>query len=153
MTIEVYLSCIKEFLTYLNNKKLQDLHNSDIRQYKEYQLSKNLNGKTVNKKLIAIRQYLDFNEISANTLRVKTQEQNFLENVITKEEISMVIDIAIEKGDYRTATLFRTMELTGIRISECLSLKKSDIDKTVIIIKGKGNKYRTIFIPKKLKAK
>ena len=44
------------------------------------------------------------------------------------------------------------MYYTGTRISECLSLTINDVDKSTILIKGKGKKYRNIFIPDKLKA-
>ena len=43
------------------------------------------------------------------------------------------------------------MFYTGARVSEVLQIKASDINKDSITIKGKGNKYRELLIPKKLK--
>jgi integrase/recombinase XerD len=150
-TIEAYSRDIRQFLKYLKDNNISELHNSTLKDYKEYLLFKLfLATTTVNRKLVAIHQYLIFNEISATTTIVKVQSQNFLENVLTKEDIHKMVDMARSKKDLRAVALLRTLELTGTRISEALQLTIKDIHKDAVQVIGKGNKIRTVFIPKKL---
>lgn len=148
-TIEIYTKDINDFLEYHKDKTINQIHNADMRNYKEYLLyDRCLNGKTVNRKLIAIQQYLKFNEIPANTIQVKIQTQNFLEDVINKDEIDRIIDIAVSKRDYRAIALLKGLSLTGMRISELLSVEIKDRNSSTIRVLGKGKKFRNVYIPK-----
>jgi len=148
-TIEIYTKDIRDFLEHYKDKPLDGIHNIDMRNYKEHLLyDRCLDGKTVNRKLIAIHQYLKFNEIPANTMQVKIQTQNFLEDVINKDEIDKIIDIAISKKDYRAIALLKGLSLTGMRISELLSIEVKDMNLSTIRVLGKGKKFRNVYIPK-----
>ena len=58
-----------------------------------------------------------------------------------------MVEKAKEKHDYRAVALIKTLELTGMRISEVLQVTIHDINKSAIQITGKGKKIRTVFIP------
>lgn len=150
-TIEAYTRDIQQFYRYLKNNIIIEIHNDTLKNYKNYLLhEKFLTATTVNRKLVAIHQYLSFNEISASTHIVKIQSQNFLENVLSKSEVDKMIEIAKRKNDLRAIALFKTLSNTGMRISEALSLTINDIHKDSVEIIGKGNKRRMVFIPKSL---
>jgi integrase/recombinase XerD len=150
-TIEAYLKDIHQFYDYCKNNRITDIHNETIKQYKEYLLFKKfLTPTSVNRKLIAIHKYFMFCEIPANTTKVKVQTQNFLENVLSKEEIDSMVKIAKEKKDYRAVAIMKTFELTGMRVMEITQIQIKDIHSNTIQIVGKGNKIRNVFIPKVL---
>jgi integrase/recombinase XerD len=150
-TVEAYIRDIQQLFLYLKNNNILEIHNDTLKGYKDYLLhEKFLSATTVNRKLVAIHQYLSFNEISATTNIVKIQSQNFLENVLDKSEVDKMIEKAENRKDLRAVALFKTLLLTGTRISEALSLTINDIHKNSIEIVGKGNKRRMIFIPKSL---
>jgi integrase/recombinase XerD len=150
-TIDAYLGDITQFYKYLKDSNITEIHNNTLKNYKEYLLYELFQATTtVNRKLVSIHQYLAFNEISATTNIVKVQNQNFLENVLSKQEIKDMVEMARSKKDLRAVALMRTLELTGMRISEALQLTIKDIHKDAVQIVGKGNKIRTVFIPKKL---
>lgn len=150
-TVEAYTRDIHQFYNYLKTNNIIEIHNDTLKSYKDHLLhEKFLTATTVNRKLVAIHQYLSFNEISATTNIVKIQSQNFLENVLDKIEVDKMVDIAKAKRDLRAVALFKTLSLTGMRITEALSLTINDIHKNSVEIVGKGNKRRMVFIPKSL---
>jgi len=150
-TIEAYMRDINQFMAYAKENKILEFHNDTMKAYKEYLLYERfLSPTSANRKLVAIHQFFAFIEVSATTTKVKIQSQNFLENVINKADIENIIDIAKAKKDYRTLAIVKTLELTGLRISEMLQLQIKDIHSNTIQIVGKGNKIRSVFIPKAL---
>lgn len=150
-TIVAYMRDVRQFKEYLKENNIEEIHNTIIKDYREYLLYKRyLTPTSANRKLVAIHQYCAFNEINTLNIRVKVQLQNFLENVITKEETERMIDIAKRKKDYRTIALIKGLELTGLRIFELLQITTKDINKSTIQIVGKGNKIRSVFIPSSL---
>lgn len=150
-TIVAYLKDVAQFKEYLVENNIEEIHNTIIKDYREYLLYKRfLVPTTTNRKLVAIHQYCAFNEINTLNIRVKVQLQNFLENVITKEETERMIDVAKNKKDYRAIALIKGLELTGLRIFELLQITINDINKSTIQIVGKGNKIRSVFIPTSL---
>lgn len=151
-TIEAYMRDIHQFQNYLKENNIKEIHNDILKQYKEYLLYERfLVATTVNRKLVSIHQYLSFCEISATTNIVKIQSQNFLENVLDKSEVDKMVEMARKKNDYRAIALIKTLELTGMRISEALDYCTiKDINSNSIEVVGKGNKRRNVFIPKAL---
>lgn len=150
-TIVAYMRDTRQFKKFLEDYKIEEIHNDVLKQYREYLLYERfLTPTSVNRKLVAINQYCSFYEINTLKVRVNVQMQNFLENVITKEETERMIDIAKKKKDYKAIALIKGLELTGLRIMELLQITTKDINKSTIQIIGKGNKIRTVFIPSSL---
>lgn len=151
-TIKAYVRDVSQFLCYLKDNNILEIHTNTLENYKDYLLYEKFKvPTTVNRKLVAIHKWCLFKEIVVETVKVKVQTQNFLENVIDKNSINKMVEIAKKKNDLRAIALFKTLQLTGMRISECLSLTTKDIYKDTILITGKGKKLRTVFIPKSLK--
>ena len=109
-----------------------------------------LNIKTLNKKLVAINQYLKFNGVAVDIKQEKVQSQNFLDDIFSTSDLERILRAIDKKNDLRAKAIFMTLRLTGMRVSEMLQLTKYDIDKDSITICGKGKKYRDIFVSEKL---
>lgn len=151
-TISAYQRDIVQMLNHYNIKSVKYIKQEILEDYKNYLMFKRmLSPKTVNRKIIAINEYLSFYNITYSLKQIKIHEQNFLDNVISIDETNELIKIAEKNNDYRAKALFSTLAYTGMRISECLQIKVEDIYKDTITIVGKGKKIRDIFIPDKLK--
>ncbi|MFC0903901.1 tyrosine-type recombinase/integrase [Clostridium sp. MT-14] len=150
-TVQAYKKDIEQFLQYFKDKNIDLFTKIDIENYKDYLLyTCKLAISSINRKLIAIHEYFEYYGKTILIKQIKTQNQNFLENVLSPSDISELLYITKKKYDYRAYTLINTLKLTGMRISECLQLTIYDIDKNTINIIGKGNKRRNVFIPGKL---
>lgn len=167
LTLKSYISDLKQFYAFVG-KDLEDINRGDIDNYVAHTLSQvnKFSGKpyrpqTVNKKLIALRQYVDW--INANTdikifVEIKLleiQRQEYLsEDLLSGNEFERIINTAADDqtiSGIQARALLSGLYYTGMRISELLQMKVSDVEKLDIWIKGKGGKYREIPISQKLK--
>lgn len=155
-TIDSYLADIKQFLTFYK-KDIQDITKHDIREYKDEMHSRGLAIKSINRKMVSIKQYIDFlndrldSKILVKIRPEKVQQQGFTEEMLTMEDYNKLIKATDAAGDRRTKAIFAALFYTGMRVSEVLQLRIQDIALEEITILGKGNKYRNILINKKLK--
>ncbi len=171
-TIYNYERDLQIFENFLNeiNCKFEKVNKKTILNYKAYLSSfdrktpKNLIGKkklssfSINRMLSSLRSYFKFLididypvPIPPETIKlVKTERKH--PRVPDFEEIIKILEAPekFEKNKFvqlRNRAMLETLFATGMRISELLSLKKSDIDKSGrIFIKGKGKKERFVYL-------
>lgn len=167
LTIKSYVSDLKQFYSFVG-KEFEDINRDDIKNYVDHVLSctnlvtgKSFRPQTVNKKLIAIRQFIEW--INANTdtkifVEIKLleiQRQDYLsEDLLSVGEFERIIHSTSEDesvNGIQARALLYGLYYTGMRISELLQMKVSDVQKLDVWIKGKGEKYREIPISQKLK--
>lgn len=150
-TIESYIIDLKQLIKYLElkEKEIDQLEDGDIERYKNYLLKHGLKAKSINRKLASINQFLKYIGSQVKFKKIKEQRNNFLNDVLTKEEIEKLLKSC--KDNIRNRTIMFTLYKTGLRVSELLKLTISDANKKAIDIEGKGGKYRKIPIPKSVK--
>lgn len=155
-TVSAYMSDIRQFFGYYR-KDLEELTTKDIEEYKEYLFRNRLKPKTINRKLVSIRRYIDFVNnhgvgirILAEVKMIKIQKQEYLEELLTKSDFDRLVKAAETHEDLRAVALFYCLYLTGARVSELLQLKASDFAVNNLVIRGKGEKYRYLFPPELL---
>lgn len=151
-TIGVYTRDVRMFLDYYG-KDIKKLNKNDVNAYRKHLISEGLKGVTINRKLVGIKQFIDFlNDqfemgIAFKIKMEKQQQKKRLDDVLTHENIHEMGKIAESKGDIRAKTIFYTLAYTGMRVSELLQLTVEDVGKEEIRVVGKGNKERYISIP------
>lgn len=155
-TVEAYMSDLKQFFEFYH-KDMEELVTEDIEKYKEYLFRNRMKPKTVNRKLVSIRRYIDFANnigegirILAEVKMIKIQKQEYLEELLTKSDFDRLVKAAEANGDKRAIAIFYCLYLTGARVSELLQLKVSDFTESNLVIRGKGEKYRYLFPPELL---
>lgn len=174
-TIEGYLTDVKGFLDFIK-KDIKKITKKDLVSYKESLKNRVLkvemvtgeNGKlvkvehkmktpSINRKLIGVKRFIDFInehfnlEITARVKQEKVQKQYSLndEELLSFEDYQKLIAAVEGAGDIRTKALFEAMYYTGMRVHEMLQLRVDHVEnglKVIKDIKGKGGKYRPIFI-------
>ena len=107
--------------------------------------------KTINCKCDGINAFFRYKDLNCHVNREKIQNQTFINDMLTNRELKEIALCAKENGDYRTYAIIHSFFYTGARISELLQLKVRDLNKNEVMIKGKGGKYRKLFITNKLK--
>ncbi len=168
------LNVFEEFLKDLNIN-FDKVDKKTILNYKAYLTSqdrktpksetglKKLSSFSINRMLSSLRSYLKFlidmdykSPISPDTVKlVKTERKN--PRISEFKEIVKIIEspMQFEKNEriaLRNRAMFEILFSTGVRISELINIKSSDIDKTGrIFIMGKGKKERFAYLTSRAK--
>lgn len=155
-TVDSYKGDLKQFLAFLG-KDVTEVSDEDIKAYRSHLKAKGLKMKTVNRKLVSVKQFIDFlNEQCGQAIMVKIkqekqQRQEYLEDMLNVKDFKQLVDAAVANNDTRAKAVFYTLYYTGARVSEMLQLEKDDISKEYVWVRGKGNKYRHLFITSKVR--
>lgn len=165
-TIENYSLDISQFLTWITerNINLGEISREHILNYKVEIMNSGLAVVTVNKKINSLRSFNDFLiEEKINIKRVIKPAKDRIKiaggsdnnvDVYNNEELEKILSaVDGEEVTIRNKLIVYLLLYTGVRVSELVNIKISDIDILTGELKiiGKGNKYREIPLNKKLK--
>jgi len=164
-TIENYSLWLNRLLKYVGDIPIQELRAMQILDYRMRLHKNNLNKKTVNYHIVAIRAFLkfclknDIDCISPDKLelsKIPPREVNYLDNqeiisilntpaLICKKKLKLARDEAI----------LRFLYGTGLRVTELVELTKEQIpyDTNQFSVIGKGSKIRAVFMTEKAEEK
>jgi integrase/recombinase XerD len=164
-TVQSYLLHIKGYLKWFDESKgtiLVKLHRENVRDYIAYlRTIKQAKPSTINAKvssLIMFNEYLIDNGIQADLVvskrdNVKIQNQYASLAKIELKDVEKFRQLLLDnEKSKRNHALITLMAYTGLRISEALSIKMNDFNLTSkeLIIVGKGDKTRTVFLNDKV---
>jgi len=146
-TIDAYLFHTKKFMDY-TKKEPQSVTEDDAKKYIAYLMTeRKYRPSSVNLALSSLKFF--YNEIlqnrAFNAVKAPKSEKK-LPTVLTKDEIKRLINAALNP---KHRLLIEFMYSSGLRVSECVSIKLDDLDLNEKIGKirhGKGNKERYIIL-------
>lgn len=133
---------------YLEHYK--EVNKKNLLAYKGY-LVENFKPQTVNLRLQAVNKFLEFSKQEKLRMKfVKTQQKNFLENVISDADYKFLKTKLKADGYDQWYFIVWFMAATGARVSELLQIKAEHVNVGYLDLYSKGGKMRRIYIPKKL---
>ena len=158
-TVNSYLSDINIFLEYLKESKInyKDVNRDVIRTYLKYLDTAKYKSSSINRLLSSLNDYYNY------LLKMKYVKYNYFEdinrprrekklpNFINYEEYMTLIKQAEkEENEFLRARNLLFLEIlfdTGLRVSEAVNIKFSDINKSECSIKvlGKGSRERIVY--------
>src|SRR3989344_6173168 len=146
-TINAYLTHVKQFKSFIK-KPLEEVKEEDVKKYLASLMQKERKPRSINLKLSSLRflynEVLKKPEILAGIKSQKASQK--LPTYLTREEISKLINAT---SNIKHQLLIEMMVSSGLRVSECVNLKISDInqqEKTIHVKEGKGDKERLTII-------
>ena len=156
-SIKSYSYDIKNLLNYIKkyNSKLS-LKQCDKQFMQEfiYEISKNINSRSQSRLLSSLKSFFNYlvfegyNNISPMELIESPKIVTKLPNVLSIEEIKLLIKNSELNKNHgiRNSAILETLYGSGLRVSELINLKLSDIhyDDKLLLIQGKGNKQRLV---------
>lgn len=171
-TIEVYGNSVREFFKWFSDSygdvEFKKLYRENILEYKSYlknvkksaHSGNNLCPKSINSKLSAL---ICFNEliepdnivVSKKDL-IKIQSEMVSPTTITKKEVEEFRQIVLQSegcAARRNFAIVTILAYAGLRITECLNLRKSDIcleSSELKVTSGKGEKARIVIVNSKI---
>lgn len=144
-TVEAYRSDLSQFP--------HDLLTADESSIRIYLNAMELNHRSIARKISALRQFYHF--MMRNKTLVKNPMDNIvtpkikapLPKILTKDDIEKLMEAASSK-DLRLYTMLEILYATGLRISELISLKRTNFSyyegHPILLVKGKGSKERIV---------
>ena len=158
-TIDSYMYELKEYQIYFKNNNLLNITTNDLKQYIQ-KSTKNIKTTSISHKITVIKNFynflLDDELIDKNPcMGLKMPKKDKLLPIyLTIDEINKLLDIKLDNPfNYRDKAILELLYATGIRISELVKLKISNIDfkEDLIRVIGKGSKERIIPITNEAK--
>ena len=155
-TIDNYCRDLGKYSEFLSGKvvTLDQVHRNHLIEYFANMMESGLNPSTVGRAITAIRMFHKFleNEGVLNFNPVKSirypKSRNKLPRVLSPHEINMLLSTPNTKNHhgYRDMIILEMFWATGIRCSELVDMKLSDLHlkERYIMILGKGNKMRIV---------
>ena len=156
-SIKSYSYDIQNLLRYIKKYKSKlSLTQCDTKFMQEfiYKISKNINSRSQARLLSSLKSFFNYlvfegyNKTSPMELIESPKIVNKLPDVLSIEEIELLIknsELSKNHG-IRNSAILETLYGSGLRVSELINLKISDIhyDEKLLLIQGKGNKQRLV---------
>lgn len=150
-TAKMYMFYNRKMLEYIK-KQPEEITEDDIKDFLAYKLSE---GSLSNSSIALIKAALKFfytEMLGKNISNIKTPKRsNKLPAVLSRDEIKNLID---KTENIKHRLLIELLYSTGLRLSECVNLKYSDLDLNEGIgwvRSGKGSKDRIFIISERLR--
>ena len=153
-TINNYLVDLKQFLIFF--VKFESI-NQNIEKYISSLRKKNISNSTINRKISSLKNFLKFlhsekiiKDINLDIFESLNNSKK-IPKAISKDEINKIFD-SLKNSNYINKNIYiiilKLMYLSGLRISEALALKWSDLSKAdmTLNIYGKGSKERKSYL-------
>ena len=167
-TIAAYGSDLKEFLEFLAEKHsaIETVTDLKIREFVQVLSSKKLSGRSVARKISAVRHFLSFlyeeRVIDHNpALDVDMPKMSHsIPRVLAETEVGKLLEYSYQDtspSGLRNSAMLELLYASGMRVSELISLKLSQVKiqqkreeiLPYIMITGKGNKDRIVALNQK----
>lgn len=151
-----YEEDLKKYKAFLDNRHIINASNikkKDITDYLIYLSNNKYTITSIARKLTTIKNFHNYlyqkgiitSDVSLTIERPKTKKA--LPKIMSVEEVDKLLDIDCKTAfDYRNKAMLELLYGTGLRISELLNLKLTDVDLENCVIRciGKGNKERIV---------
>lgn len=150
-TITAYKNDVNDFLDYLESEslQLQDVEASNIRYYVFHLSNLELTGKSIRRKISSISSFFDFliskQEYTINPCKYIESikyEKTLPEYLFLEDVIALINDCKTTRDQLIVMLLFTT----GVRVSELVNIKLSDINQNRLRVFGKGSKERELIL-------
>ena len=155
-TVKAYEADISSFFQWLDNKdlKYKNLKEDHINQYISFLFQRKMRSSSVNRKISSIKSFYIFlvkrNFVKNSPLNdlVTPKQEKYLPESMSEAEVDKLLnspDVS-NKIENRDKAMIEMLYATGMRISELVNLKVTDVDMKRCVVKvfGKGSKERLV---------
>ena len=155
-TAKAYEADISSFFQWLDNEdlKYKNLQEDHINQYISFLFQRKMRSSSVNRKISSIKSFYIF-LVKRNFLKnsplndlVTPKQEKYLPESMSEAEVDKLLNSpdVTNKIENRDKAMIEMLYATGMRISELVNLKMTDVDMKRCVVKvfGKGSKERLV---------
>ena len=151
-TVNAYVNCFEVFINYYEDRPLMELNENDIRAYLEHLIKLKKSDSYINQAINSIKFYYEVVQGMPNRFYAveRPRKKQTLPKVLSKEEVTKLI---AHTNNIKHKCIVSLLYSAGLRRSELLNLKVSDIESSRMLIRvegAKGNKDRMTILSKTL---
>ena len=154
-TVHSYIEDLYKYLEYMEKNNIntyKKIKYEDILNYLKYLDENNYKVTSITRKIVSIKLFHKYLNETYNipNVALKITNPKFyrkLPNILTIEEVDNLLDIKLKTSfDYRNKAMLELMYSSGLRVSELVDLKLSDINLEYGYVRcfGKGKKERIV---------
>ena len=155
-TAKAYEADISSFFQWLDNEdlKYKNLQEDHINQYISFLFQRKMRSSSVNRKISSIKSFYIFlvkrNFVKNSPLNdlVTPKQEKYLPESMSEAEVDKLLNSPDVKNkiENRDKAMIEMLYATGMRISELVNLKITDVDMKRCVVKvfGKGSKERLV---------
>ncbi len=155
-TAKAYEADISSFFQWLDNEdlKYKNLQEDHINQYISFLFQRKMRSSSVNRKISSIKSFYIFlvkrNFVKNSPLNdlVTPKQEKYLPESMSEAEVDKLLNSpdVTNKIENRDKAMIEMLYATGMRISELVNLKITDVDMKRCVVKvfGKGSKERLV---------
>ena len=155
-TVKAYEADISSFFQWLDNEdlKYKNLQEDHINQYISFLFQRKMRSSSVNRKISSIKSFYIFlvkrNFVKNSPLNdlVTPKQEKYLPESMSEAEVDKLLNSpnVSNKIENRDKAMIEMLYATGMRISELVNLKITDVDMKRCVVKvfGKGSKERLV---------
>ncbi|MCF7560631.1 site-specific integrase [Sabulilitoribacter multivorans] len=149
-TVRSYVSCFEDFINYYHDKVIDNLNENDIRGYIQFLIHADRSKSYINQSINSIKFYYEIVLGMPNRFYAieRPRKDKKLPVVLSKENVRKLID---STNNLKHRCIVSLLYSAGLRRSELLNLKITDIDSSRMLIHvkdAKGNKDRYTLLAK-----
>lgn len=152
-TITNYKVDLVEFNEFMNGKIL-NINKDDVNEYLKYLYDLNISKSSISRKLSSLRSFYNYlvkkNIVTDNYFKIikNPRKDNSLPKYVKEDDIDKMFNVPDTRNwiGKRNLLIIRLLYATGLRVSELVNIKLTDIninDRTIRIL-GKGSKERVV---------
>ena len=151
-TVKTYVSCFEAFINHYHNMELMSINENDIRSYLQKLIKEKKSNSYVNQAVNSIKFYYEVVLGMPNRFYSveRPRAENKLPKVISKNEVLAIIKAT---NNVKHKCIVSLLYSSGLRRSELLNLKITDVDSNRMLIRvegSKGNKDRMTLLSKSI---
>ena len=153
-TVSGYCSDLGRFSNFVSDRKIDSLNTSDIREFLIFLREKGLSGASIARCLSSIKSFYKYlcvdKQLENNPAEILNTPKSYrnLPNVLSSQDIDNLLNCPDKKSflGLRNKAMLEILYATGLRVSELVNLKVSELDLEVGCIRtmGKGSKERMV---------
>ena len=153
-TTKNYLIDLKEFISVVSQKKIEDITHLDIRAFLAYLKGKNYSKSSISRKLACVRSFFKYlareNFLKSNpTADIATPKRDKrLPKFLDPNEVTNLLDAPSKDTweEKRDKAIMEILYSSGLRVSELVGLNHEDVDffSALLRVRGKGKKERIV---------
>jgi len=156
-TIQSYESDIYQLYQWnlsTNKKRIAEIKKIDTSQYVSYLFNQNLKSSSVNRKISSLKTFFNFLlkkkliEVNPFADQIMPKKPTSLPKSISEDDVVKLLDAPKEDSliGLRDRAMLELLYASGVRISELVNIKFSDLDldRNIIKVFGKGSKERLV---------